>query len=71
MELENSYGRIGGRIAGPKMDRNSTEISTESTHLEHWVLSESVPPTKEHTRAGPRCPYTYVVDVHWGCKVNK
>jgi hypothetical protein len=24
MELGNSYGRIGGRIAGPEGDRNST-----------------------------------------------
>jgi hypothetical protein len=25
MELEDSYGRIMGRIVGPKWDRNSTE----------------------------------------------
>jgi hypothetical protein len=28
IELGDSYGRIGGRIAGPKGDRNSTERQT-------------------------------------------
>jgi hypothetical protein len=36
MELGDSYGRIGGRIAGPKGDRNFTGRPTESTNLEPW-----------------------------------
>jgi hypothetical protein len=55
MELGDSYGRIGKRIAGPKGDRNSTERPMESTNLDPWG-SESEPPIKEHTRAGPRPP---------------
>jgi hypothetical protein len=34
MDLGGSYGRIEGRIAGPKGDRNSTGRLTESTNLE-------------------------------------
>jgi hypothetical protein len=36
MELGNSYGRIGGRIAGYEGDRNYTVRSTESTTLDPW-----------------------------------
>jgi hypothetical protein len=36
MELRNSYGRVGGRIAGPEGDSNSTGRSTESTNLDPW-----------------------------------
>jgi hypothetical protein len=36
MELGNSYGRIGGRIAGSKGERNFTGRPTESTHLDPW-----------------------------------
>jgi hypothetical protein len=37
MELGDSYGkRIGGRIAGPEWDRNSTGRSTESINLDPW-----------------------------------
>jgi hypothetical protein len=48
MELGDSYGRIGRRVAGPKGDRNSTGRPTESTNLDPWGLSESEPPNKEH-----------------------
>jgi hypothetical protein len=34
LELGDSYGRIGGRIASPKGDRNSTGRPTESTNLD-------------------------------------
>jgi hypothetical protein len=34
MELGYSDGRIGGKIVGPKGDRNS--IGTESTNLDPW-----------------------------------
>jgi hypothetical protein len=36
MELGDSYGRIGRRIAGPEGDRNSTGRQTESTNLDPW-----------------------------------
>jgi len=36
IELEDSYGRTGGRLAGPKKDRNFTERPIESTYLDHW-----------------------------------
>jgi hypothetical protein len=36
MELGDSYGRIGGKIAGSKGDRNSTRRPTESTNLDPW-----------------------------------
>ena len=58
MELGDSYGRIGGRIVGPKGDRNLTGRPTEPTNLDLWSS-----PTKEHTQAGPRPPRTYVADV--------
>jgi hypothetical protein len=29
MELGDSYGKIEGRIVGPKADRNSTGLTTE------------------------------------------
>jgi hypothetical protein len=34
LELEDSYGRIEGRFAGPEGDRNATGRPTESTNLD-------------------------------------
>jgi hypothetical protein len=62
IETEDSYRRNGGRIVGPEGNRNSIGRPTESTNLDPWG-SESEPPTKEHTQAGPRSPHTYVADV--------
>ena len=36
IEVGDSYGRIGGRIVGPKGDRNSTGRITGSTSLDQW-----------------------------------
>jgi hypothetical protein len=36
MELGNSYRKIGGRIEGPKRDKNSTGRPAESTNLDTW-----------------------------------
>jgi hypothetical protein len=36
IELGDSYGRIGGRIAIHEGDRNSTGRPTESTNLDPW-----------------------------------
>jgi hypothetical protein len=37
-----------------------------------WIfgLSESEPPAKEHTQAGPRPPHSYVADVQLDCHVS-
>ena len=70
MELRDSYGRIGGRIAGPKEDRHSTGRPTESTDLDSWSLQESEQPTKQHTWAGSRPLCTYVADVQLGLYVG-
>jgi len=51
MNVRDSYGRVRGRIEGPKGDRNSTEKPTESTHLNPWEFPETEPPTKKHTWA--------------------
>ena len=59
MELRESYGRIEGRIQGPEEDRNSTE----STNLDPWELSETEPPSKEHTRAGTEALATHIAVV--------
>jgi hypothetical protein len=36
MELRGSLGRIGGRISGHKVDRDSTGRPTDSTNLDSW-----------------------------------
>ena len=69
MERGDSYGRIGGGIAWPKRDRNSTGRPTESRNLGLWS-SESEPPTKEHTWDGPRPLCTYVADMYLGLHVG-
>jgi len=43
-----------GRTDGPERDGNPTGRLIESTNLVPWELSESEPPTKEHTGAGKR-----------------
>jgi hypothetical protein len=48
MKLWDSYGRIGGKIAGTKGDRNSTERPTELTNLDLWDF-QSLKHHKEHT----------------------
>lgn len=45
------------------MGRNSTEEPTESTNADTCVLTETQPPIKEHTGAGPTnsiLPYTQI-----------
>ena len=73
MEVGDTYGRVVGRSQGQEVDRNLTERPTESTNLNSWELSESGPPTSEHTwaRMTPSHPHplhshTYVVDKHLG-----
>lgn len=43
-----SYGRVEERIEGPEADENLTE-PTESTNPDFCELSETEPPSKEHT----------------------
>jgi hypothetical protein len=40
LELWKSYGKVVGRIEGPKEDRDSTARPTESTNLDSWGLPE-------------------------------
>ena len=42
----------GGRIAGPEGDRNSIEDQWSQLQSRPLRLSESDPPTKEHTQLG-------------------
>ena len=63
MQLVDSYGKIGRRIAASVWDRGSAGIPTESTNLDPWD-SDSEPPNKEHTWTGPTPPLLiYVADV--------
>ena len=56
MEVGDSYGRAGGKIAGHKVDSNLTGRPTKSGNLDSWELSEAEPPIKEPTQAGPSYP---------------
>lgn len=51
VKLEESCGRVRGRIGGHTGDKNYTRRATESTNLGPW---ETGAPTKEHTWIGPR-----------------
>ena len=62
MQVRDTYGRVEGKIKGPEVDGNPTERPTESTNLDPWELSESEPPTKEHTWAEMRPIGTHVAD---------
>ena len=61
VELGDSYGRVS--IEGLQGDRNSIERLTDSTNLDPWRLSETEPPIKEHTQAGPSLGAAYVACV--------
>ena len=65
MEFGDSYGRLGGRIEGPKGDRNTIQRLTKSTKLDSWDLSENEAPTKVHTWAG-----TYAADMQFSLHVG-
>jgi len=49
MELGDFYRRAGRRIEGPQSGKKFHWKPKESTNLDLWALSESEPPTKEHT----------------------
>ena len=53
-------------LQGPKGDRKTNRI----IKLGPLRFSESEPPTKEHTQAGPRSPCTYITDVQLGLHVG-
>ena len=53
-KVRNPYGRVRGRIEGPDRYGNPIEKPTGSANLDPWELSETKPPVKGHTRAGPR-----------------
>jgi hypothetical protein len=56
------------KVLGPAGNRNPTGRPKESTNLV-WLL-ETEPPTKKHTKAGPRLPYIFVADVKLGLHVS-
>lgn len=55
-ELWDSYGIFGGRIKGPRRNKNSTEKPTKSTNLDLYELPETEPSTENHAWAFPRSP---------------
>ena len=69
MELEDSYARIGGRIAVPKgieLHRKTNKMNLPGL----LGLSECEISTKEHTLAGTRPSCTHVTDVQLGLHVG-
>jgi hypothetical protein len=50
------YGRDRGRIEGTEGDGNPIGRPTASANLDPWELSETKPPTKDHTQASLRPP---------------
>jgi hypothetical protein len=61
---------LGGRVEGPEGIGTPQEDPTESTNLDPWGLSETEPPTKEHTLGATGPPHTYVADVQLGLHVG-
>lgn len=60
-ELRQSYAREEARRV-----KNTIRRPTECTNLSLLGLTETQPPTKEHTRAVHSAPYAYVADVQLG-----
>lgn len=52
MEVMHSYRRVGGLNA--LKGRGTTQEDKQSTNMGLGEPSETEPPSKEHTRAGPR-----------------
>jgi len=69
-DLQLNIGGVERRIEGPEGNRNSVGKLTESNNLDPWELSETEPPTKEHTMAGSRPPSTYVADLQLSLHVG-
>jgi hypothetical protein len=67
--LDGDWGPLWKNVR-PKGNRNSIGRPRLLTNLGLTRLSESEPPTKEHTQAGPRPPNTYVADVKFGHHVE-
>ena len=53
-------------LEGPR----TPQEEVQSPNLGPWALKQTIPPTKEHVGAGPRCPYTLVVDVQLGLHMS-
>jgi hypothetical protein len=69
MELKDVYERIGGWIADPQGDRNSTGRPTESTNLDSWscqILNHQ----PKNIHIGPRPPHSYAAYVQLGLHVG-
>lgn len=61
---------LGEGLKALKEMGTPTGVPTELTNLDPWELSETEPPTKEHTQAGPRPPRSYVADMKLGLHVS-
>jgi hypothetical protein len=69
MELEDSYGRIGGRTAGLEGDRNSTGKPTESNNLDPCG-SQSLNHQPKNIHRLDLEPHTYVAYVQFDLQVG-
>jgi hypothetical protein len=50
------FRRVEDRSEQVRVIKDIIRKSTESTNLGPWRLTETILPTKEHARAGPRPP---------------
>jgi hypothetical protein len=57
-------------ITGLRGIRNSIRRPTTSTNLDSWGISESEPPTKDYTQAGPSPLGTYIADVKFALPMD-
>jgi hypothetical protein len=55
MEVRDSIGRVERRIEVPEVEKSHRKTYT-ANYLDSCELSETEPPTKEHTWAGMKSP---------------
>jgi hypothetical protein len=60
---------VGGRMVSTKLDRNFTKTNSVN-QPGPFQLSESEPPTKEHTWAVSRPPCSHVTEVQFNLHVG-
>jgi hypothetical protein len=74
MELGDAHRRVGGRIVGPKGDRNSRGRKTESINLDTWGFQRLNHQTKIihglELAPLPCLPCIYVADLQFGLHDN-
>jgi hypothetical protein len=65
IEVGNPYGVIRGRIEGAEGEGNTIRRLAISTNLDPWEFSETKPPTRQDSSAGPR-PLAHIAE---NCRV--